>query len=130
MKLIDLEELINPKLLALSMDDQIYKSCTHDDENIAISACKSSARWAFLQFYKRGAQDKTLISDEEEIIRLALVQRAIYELGRQSQFDENFDINKKDAYRILYSFLGLKNDEDAADSNIVSAFISKDKINK
>lgn len=123
MTLAQLRALVTPALLRAALDDQIYLSLTgerheddgyfmqrpptNDSQQAALTACQSAARWAFITLTKADATARPYSNDEQEVLSEALVQRAIYELGRQSEFDANFYKNKEDATALLNALLGL-----------------------
>lgn len=143
MQLTQLQALVTPTMVRDALDDQIYRSLTgenvagddgglfmarpvtNDSQKAATTACQSAARWAFITLSKADALARPFSDDEQAVLSEAMTQRAIYELGRQSEFDANFFQNKKDAQELLDSLLGLNTSGDGS-SGIVGARSTKD----
>lgn len=123
MNLAELQALVKPASIRNALDDQIYRSLTgengehdggimrrpsgNDSQRAALTACQSAARWCFITLSKADALARPFSDDEQAVLSEAMVQRAIYELGRQSEFDANFFKNKEDAQALLHAVLGL-----------------------
>lgn len=142
MQLAQLQALVTPVLIRDALDDQIYRSLTgengnysggiqprpagNDSQKAALTACQSAARWAFITLSKADALARPYSTDEQAVLSEAMVQRAIYELGRQSEFDANFFKNKEDAQALINALLGLNGSGDSTSASITSARSTKD----
>lgn len=145
MKLEQLRELVTPAMVRDALDDQIYRSltgenvagddsglfmprpATNDSQKAATTACQSAARWAFITLSKADALARPFSDDEQAVLSESMTQRAIYELGRQSEFDANFFKNKQDAQELMNALLGLNGSGDGTGTaSITSARSTKD----
>lgn len=94
---------------------------------ILYTACSNAATWAYITILKAGKLNEACTEDQKAVMSVALVKRAIYELGRISQFDENFYKDKAEAQSLLNAILGLTQSEGSGQS---TAFYSGASITK
>jgi hypothetical protein len=111
MTLAELKALITPAEVEAALDQQLYDSLTFNRENRSLRAnvqyaVAASARWGYSRLMGGHAERKTFSADEREVIREALIKRAVYELGRTSEFKENFDMDRDDADTMFDAVLG------------------------
>lgn len=95
------------------------------------TACNNAAMWGYVTLMQADALCKPYSEDQQAVIGMALINRAIYELGRISQFDVSFHSNKKDAQAMLDAVLGRVPANDGQSSSyFVGASITKDEKSK
>lgn len=110
MTLSDLRQLITETEVKAALDQQLYDSLTFNRNgegrvNVPY-AVAAAARWGYARLIGAKAQNTLFSADETEVIREALIKRAVYELGRTSEFKENFDLDKEDADTMFDAVLG------------------------
>lgn len=111
MTLDDLQQLITVKEVEAALDQQLYDSLTYNRNgggrpvNVQY-AVAASARWGYSRLMGSHAERRTFSADETEVIRQALIKHAVYELGRTSEFKENFDMDRDDADTMFNAVLG------------------------
>lgn len=121
MTLTELQMLVTPEGVSDSLDNQIYASLTYNDTKNATVACRSAARWCYGQLGVYGASDRAFDNDEQMVLTEAMTQRAIYELGLISQFDEDFDAYADDAMLMLKAVLKIASAKPEQGSGFVGA---------
>lgn len=157
MTLNDLIELVTPERVKSALDPQLYESLTgirqnhtqpehrsgfygDDIEDAAFktsvqgeappvlnTACHHAAVWGYTTLSASGRLTKPFSDDEMQVVSMSLVKRAIYELGRSSLFDTNFQTHKKEAQALLDSVAGLVVSGDSGNSAVyVGASITHD----
>ncbi|MGR5240212.1 hypothetical protein ACPV36_04885 [Photobacterium damselae] len=95
---------------------------------ILVTACNNAATWAYVTILKAGKIDTNCTDDQLSVMSTAITKRAIYELGRISQFDDNFYKDKTEAQNLLDAILGLTSREgDSAGAFYFGASITKDE---
>ncbi|HIF9333083.1 TPA: hypothetical protein ACX6RM_001330 [Photobacterium damselae] len=94
---------------------------------ILYTACNNAATWAYVTILKAGKINDACTDDQLAVMSVALIKRAIYELGRISQFDENFYKDKAEAQNLLNAILGLTQSDG---SDKTAAFYSGASITK
>lgn len=96
--------------------------------HVLCSACHHAAIWGYTTLSAGGRLSKPFSNDEKQVIAMALTKRAIYELGRSSLFDANFQTHKKEAKALLDSVMGLVvSGEGGGHAAYVGVSISHDK---
>ncbi|MGT3827058.1 hypothetical protein ACUUMB_15160 [Enterobacter kobei] len=110
MTLNELKQLITVAEVEAALDEQIFNSLTfnqHGEGRVNVPyAVAAAARWGYSRLLGAGAERKTFSADTLEVIREALIKRAVYELGRTSEFKENFDMDRDDADTMFDAALG------------------------
>ncbi|MFV0261387.1 MAG: hypothetical protein ACK5JN_02960 [Kluyvera sp.] len=125
MTLNDLRQLITEGEVKAALDQQIYDSLTFNREgNTRVNvpyAIAAAARWGYARLLGAKAQHKGFDEDELEVIREALIKRAVYELGRTSEYKENFDMDRDDADTLFDAVLGRGDGSSDSGDNGTSA---------
>lgn len=110
MTLSELRQLITESEVEAALDQQIYDSLTYNrngEERVNVPyAVAAAARWGYSRLIGAKKQNQSFTADEMEVIREALIKRAVYELGRTSEFKENFDMDREDADTMMDAVLG------------------------
>ncbi|WP_108945631.1 hypothetical protein [Shewanella halifaxensis] len=133
MTLKELLALVTPEGIEDALDPQIFKSLTgmmdevgmmpkmdyHDPHfnppqppsdkwpPIIKSAINKAAGWGYVRLVNANKLSQTFDEDQQHVMSMALTNRAIYELGRASQFDNQFHQNRNDASTLFDTVLGL-----------------------
>lgn len=111
MTLDGLKQLITADEVKNALDAQIFDSLNYGrrggDLNTNVQAAVfAAARWGYSRLMGASAQNKTFDADAQEVLRMALIKRAVYELGRTSEFKESFDMDRDDADTMMDALLG------------------------
>ncbi|MBE8578720.1 hypothetical protein [Vibrio sp. OPT18] len=161
MNLDTLRQLVTPEGVKNALEPQLYLSLTGDIEHptrptpkhglvldefdegpmhtpqsrtyptCLMTACSNAAVWGYVTLTQADALNKGYSGDENAVLSMALVNRAIYELGRISQFDVSFHSNKKDAQNLIDAAIGRVPSIDGQSSSYyVGASITKDEKSK
>lgn len=107
MTLVELRALVTVNDLNQALDRQLSASLSYGDVDNAPYAVLAAARWGYGRLMGGRSADRLFSADELEVLKTALINRAVYELGRVSQFDDNFTLNREDADTMIDALLGL-----------------------
>ena len=104
---------------------------TQDYPAILLTACSNAATWGYITLLQAEKLNDAYSEDQLAVMSTALINRAIYELGRTSLFDVSFHTNKKDAQTLLNTIIGLTPSQDGqSSSHFTGASITKDEKSK
>ncbi|MFV0262043.1 MAG: hypothetical protein ACK5JN_06335 [Kluyvera sp.] len=135
MTLSELKTLITVAEVKAALDDQLFESLTYgrgrgthgDPEAKVVTnvqfAVQASARWGYSRLIGAGAQNRAFSADSREVIREALIKRAVYELGRTQEFKENFDMDREDADTMMDAVLGLSDGSSDGDNTNSAGYV-------
>lgn len=110
-----------------STTQAITPPVTQDYPTILLTACSNAATWGYITLVQAQKLNEAYSEDQLDVMSTALINRAIYELGRASLFDVSFQTNKKDAQILLNTIIGLTPTESGQTSHFTGASITKDE---
>ncbi|MGQ3662074.1 hypothetical protein [Citrobacter braakii] len=140
MTLSELQSLITVAEVRAALDDQLFESLTygrqrgtrhsarddHGSDPVVVNvqyAVGAAARWGYSRLIGAGAQKRAFGTDSREVIREALIKRAVYELGRTHEMNENFNMDRDDADTMMDAVLGLSDGSSDGDSTNSGGYV-------
>jgi len=122
MVLTSVKELITASDVQGSMDAEIIRSMTDDAGSMLAHAVSNACVWAFA-IMKR-CDTTGLDTDDQEIIKLALIKRAQYELFSMSEVEETANDKKEQSENLMIGLFGERARLDQAEINEESAVVA------
>ena len=100
------EQLITPDDIASQLEPQLYESLTDGQEATANSAISSACIWATGIARRCGLPEDVQEPDVQNMLKLALVNRAIYNLYKRGDHEDDAQHKLIDAIHMMVSIFG------------------------